>query len=379
MPHRHFLLHWLCAFLAALSLKADDAIPAVTAEGFAIPQPHAPLPLPRSHASHPDFRIEWWYLTGHLFATDSQRAFGFQATFFRVSQTPDAATDAAPFGNSMAFMSHMALTDINGQRFHSAEVLRRGGWDAYADTSALDVRIQHNRLFALDPAHSQFALNAAIDADVRFDLTFTPRKPLVRFGPDGTSRKGADPAARSFYLSFTRLATTGSLTLNGQSFAVTGSAWMDHEIASNQLGDDLAGWDWTAIQFDNNWELKAYILRDANGAPSPFSALIWIRPDGTLLYRDAAAFTWQSDRHWRSPASGARYPHAPRITTAHPIVGSPLEIQLDPVLDAQEMRFPTSNSTYYEGAARVSSSDPAFSGRAYLELTGYDGPVQGLR
>ena len=43
--------------------------------------------LPADHASHPDYKIEWWYYTGNLDATDRRR-FGYQLTFFRIGVDP---------------------------------------------------------------------------------------------------------------------------------------------------------------------------------------------------------------------------------------------------------------------------------------------------
>ena len=43
--------------------------------------------FPHDHGPHPDFRNEWWYVTGNLQADDGRR-FGFQATFFRVAIAP---------------------------------------------------------------------------------------------------------------------------------------------------------------------------------------------------------------------------------------------------------------------------------------------------
>jgi predicted secreted hydrolase len=39
--------------------------------------------FPRDHASHPDYKIEWWYYTGNLASRDGRR-FGYQVTFFRI-------------------------------------------------------------------------------------------------------------------------------------------------------------------------------------------------------------------------------------------------------------------------------------------------------
>ena len=57
--------------------------PAATVDGFAIPRPGHRFSFPYDNGAHPDFRIEWWYVTGHLFDPAGRR-FGFQATFFRL-------------------------------------------------------------------------------------------------------------------------------------------------------------------------------------------------------------------------------------------------------------------------------------------------------
>ena len=49
------------------------AVPSHTPEGFRVPQPGAPLSFPEDHGSHPEYRIEWWYLTGHLEDTEGSQ------------------------------------------------------------------------------------------------------------------------------------------------------------------------------------------------------------------------------------------------------------------------------------------------------------------
>jgi len=44
--------------------------------------PGATLRFPRDHGSHPEFRIEWWYVTGWV-RSDEGREYGVQVTFFR--------------------------------------------------------------------------------------------------------------------------------------------------------------------------------------------------------------------------------------------------------------------------------------------------------
>ena len=75
--------------------------------------------FPRDHASHPDYKIEWWYYTGNLDAAGGQR-FGYQITFFRIG------VDARPVNRSRwavrdLYMTHLALTDISGRHYQFTE------------------------------------------------------------------------------------------------------------------------------------------------------------------------------------------------------------------------------------------------------------------
>lgn len=368
-------------FFATILLLAATAAPAAgpppfTEDGFKVPQPGTGLALPRAHASHPGFRIEWWYLTGHLFA-DNGRRFGYQATFFRNALKPLNEQADRPFGNSQIYLAHMALTDAQGRAFHAADRLARDGWDAYARTGRLEVRNGNWLLRESDPAVSAMQLQASVGSDVSWSLRLEPAKPLVRFGEDGTSRKGPAETARSYYLTFTRLATSGTVTIGGETIGVAGHSWMDHEIASSQLDPDYTGWDWIAIQLDDGWEVKAYLLREADGAPAPYSALMWIDPRANVHYRSAEEFTWEKPGLWKSPETGAAYPVSPVIRTRHPQSGDEVVFSFEPLLEDQELAFP--GTTYWEGAGRVRDRSGTVVGSAYLELVGYAGPIAGLR
>ena len=393
-PWRHFSRRfWSLVFLHSafcILHSSSAAVPPTTAEGFRVPQPGAELAFPAAHGSHPDFRIEWWYLTGNLVEAgadltgDEGQRFGFQATFFRyaaplASPDGDAAEASAAFGTSQLYMAHMAVTDVTGARFFYEERLNRDGWDAYAKVGAMDVRNGDWTLVMTDPATEEMQLRATIRGRVNLDFTLSPDKPLVRFGPDGTSRKGPAPESRSYYLSFTRLATEGSLAIDGQAWRIEGLAWMDHEIASNQLSDNLEGWDWTAIQLDDGRELKAYILRKLDGTPDAFSAAMWIEPDNTVTYVDAAEFTWEGTQFFESTRTGATYPIGVALTLPDPARGGALRtLDLVPLLDDQELGGERGGIAYWEGALRIDEAGQRV-GHGYLELVGYDKPVEGLR
>ncbi|HYE88252.1 MAG TPA: carotenoid 1,2-hydratase, partial [Vicinamibacterales bacterium] len=81
--------------------------------------------FPRDHASHPDFKIEWWYYTGNVNAADGRR-FGFQVTFFRVGidHTP---SNPSRWAVRDLYMTHLAVSDAKGQRYRFAQKLSRSG------------------------------------------------------------------------------------------------------------------------------------------------------------------------------------------------------------------------------------------------------------
>ena len=363
-----------CAILFGSTAAANKEPKEFTTEGFRIPQPHAELVFPRVHASHPDYKIEWWYLTGHLYALTGER-FGYQATFFRSAAKPKQESSSPAFNNGQHHLTHMAITDVSGESFHFEQRFSREGWDAYARTERLEVR-HGNWSLDSNPDASIINLRTSIHSDAELQLTLRPEKGLVRFGEDGTSRKGPSPEARSFYLTFPRMTTTGILKIDDRELQVSGLSWMDHEIASKQLDPSYTGWDWIAIQLKDGWEVKAYLLREKDASPSPYSMLIWIDPEGKTYYQDINLFEWRKPSYWKSPSTKASYPNSPTIRAIHPTTSLPVEFNFKPVLDDQELVIP--GSTYWEGAGRILDTNGNEIGAAYLELVGYAGQIRGL-
>lgn len=352
----------------------------LTPEGWMIPTPNRDLNFPHDHGSHPGFRLEWWYLTGHLFTTDRDR-YGFHATFFRIGHRPPgndpAAAAAIPdaFGRNEIFLAHMALTDVSRQAFHHEERFNRDGWDAWARVGDLDARNGNwtlRRVPATIPNHpEQFQLHGSIRSDIGFDLELTAAKPHVVFGPNGVSRKGPDPEACSYYITFPRLRVTGSLTLPSGRRTVNGSAWMDHEISSSQLGRDQIGWNWAGIQLDDGRELMVYVMRNPSGEADPYSTLSWVDPSGNVSHQGVESFEWIPGRRWESPESGASYPVDSILRTRDPRNGKWTEFRLHALVDSQELTGHLSGIDYWEGASQVLDASGTPVGSAYVELTGY--------
>ena len=359
--------------LIALQAVAGEADR--TAEGYRLPVPNHTFTFPRDHGSHPEFKIEWWYITGHLQAEGRDSDFGFQATFFRYALAPGNTEDtAASFGTNQLYMAHMAVVDPANKRFLHEERLNREGWDASAGIDDLDLR-NGNWSLVRQPDGSM-KLKGSVRGQASFELVLAPEKPLVVFGKDGLSRKGAERSAASWYLTFPRIKTTGTLRLDGRALPVRGEAWMDHEISSSQLAEDQDGWDWASLRMDDGREIMVYILRKEDGSPDPHSTLAWVDRDGTLTHQGPDVFSWTARKTWTSRETGGTYPIDIDLRTVDPSTGKEVTFRLHPLMDAQEMVGHLGGVSYWEGACEILDPEGKRIGQSYVELTGYAGSAR---
>lgn len=326
--------------------------------------------FPRDHGSHPTYRTEWWYYTGHLHAQDG-RTFGFELTFFRRGIPPeDVTTLPSKWSVKDLYLAHFAVTDIKGKRFHFSEKLSREGLGkAGADESKLQVWIDDWRAEAATDVSGVHTLIAR-DGTHDLSLTLRPAKPLVAHGAAGISKKGKEVGQASHYYSFTRLITNGKLTIDGESFDVTGLSWMDHEFGSGDLGADQVGWDWFSIQLEDNTELMLYRMRLKDGSSDLASSGTVVFSDGRSRHMDVADFQIESSGTWTSVESKATYPAKWQVKFPS------LDVVLDvvPLLADQELRTSRSSRvSYWEGAVAVTGSKQGrpIKGQGYVELTGY--------
>jgi len=122
-----------------VAVLAASAVPTHAADWRQVTGPPE-LELPRDHGAHPDVRTEWWYLTANL--TDgSGHRYGVQVTFFRqgLDPTPPEAGDS-PLRARHAVAAHVAIADVDGERFLHAERVRRAD-GAFAGFATDDLRV----------------------------------------------------------------------------------------------------------------------------------------------------------------------------------------------------------------------------------------------
>jgi predicted secreted hydrolase len=309
---------------------------------FPLVRPDYRLQFPRDHGAHPDYRQEWWYVTGWLKAARGEEL-GFQITFFRTRLNIENSNPSA-FTPRQLILAHAALADPrHGRLRHDQRAARTALGLAGSGERTTAVWVDDWRL---DLSGQKY--KAKIDArDFSFDLEFEPQGAPVLQGQAGFSRKGNGPEEASYYYSRPQLKVRGSA--NGQ--PVTGTAWLDHEWSSQYMAAGAAGWDWCGINVDDGGSLMAFRMRHKEGQPA-------FAPPGV---------SFQVLRKWKSPRTGTEYPVAMMVND---------DIRLEPLMDDQELDARASTGTiYWEGAVTAFRGKAAV-GRGYLELTGYWRPMK---
>ena len=333
-----------------LALSADDAT------GYARALEPRRFVFPDDHAAHPDFRTEWWYLTGNLRDATGRR-FGYQFTLFRRALAPGPAeARTSAWATHQYWFAHLAVSDVAAGRFVHDERQARGALDL-AGAQPRRVWIGTWRLTGTPETGLHLAA-ASTGFALALDLAPGPG-PILR-GEAGLSAKSDQPGNNSYYYAFPRLPTSGTLRLDGRAHRVTGASWYDREWSSSALARDQVGWDWFALHLADGRDLLLFQLRDAAGARD-YAAGAISGPEGEATSLAMATVALHPTRWWTSPRSGSRYPVAWRLA----VPALDLRGEIRAVLSDQEHR---GGFTYWEGAVDLDGSHP---GVGYLEMTGY--------
>ncbi|MFO8099676.1 MAG: lipocalin-like domain-containing protein [Salinibacter sp.] len=320
--------------------------------------------FPADYGPHPDFKNEWWYVTGNLDGPGG-RPFGYELTIFRFALAPPSDTTApqatSAWRTNQFYMAHFAVTDSAGQAFYADERFGRGGADlAGAQASPFRVWLEDWSMESTNEDPFPMRLRAEQEG-AAIDLTIRPDKPRVLQGDRGLSQKGPGSGNASYYYAYTRLATEGTLVAGDDTTEVTGQSWMDREWSTSALGPDQEGWDWFALQLDDGRDLMYYQLRNADGSPSQFSEGTIVGPDGATTKIGHEDVTLEVLDTWTTPDGTHTYPVEWRLQ----VPPADVDVRISSLMKNQEMDV---SVRYWEGAVRVHGSD---TGRGYVELTGY--------
>ncbi|HVU12518.1 MAG TPA: lipocalin-like domain-containing protein [Phototrophicaceae bacterium] len=321
--------------------------------------------FPQDFGAHPDFQTEWWYYTGNVATADGRR-FGYQFTIFRRSISPTEPDTKSEWRTNQLYMAHFAVTDVSGNQFFHDERFSRGG--AGLAGAEIDptyrVWLDNWQAIGTNADDSQTQITAST-AQAAVALTLQQTKPPALQGDHGLSAKSAEPGNASYYYSLTRLQTSGTITLGGQAFTVSGATWMDHEFGTSALGSDAIGWDWFGLQLNDQRELMVGQIRNADKSKDPYFGGLLVNPDGSTQYLPSSAITIQATGTWTSPHTGATYPAGWNVSVDLGS-GAPLKLTITPQIADQELNG--NGIAYWEGSVKIAGDA---TGYGYTELTGY--------
>ena len=327
---------------AGLGSDAADFAQVVPGKVFSFPEDHGP---------HDGFRIEWWYVTANL--KDAQgNVFGVQWTLFRNALKAGPAQPG--WRDSTVWLGHAAVTSAT--RHYAAERLARGGVgqagaQAEPFNAWIDVWNFASRPGAASPL-ADMQLKAS-GAQFAYDLHMTSSRPLVLQGDHGYSRKSEQGQA-SYYYSQPFFTASGSVSLDGHTYQVSGPAWLDREWSSQPLAASQTGWDWFSLHLDRGAQLMLFRVRQKDGAG--YFTGTWIDAQGhteTLHNRDI-----QLTPLTTTAIDGRSIPTRWSLK----IPGKQLDITTEAVNPKAWMDL---GIPYWEGPVRFEG------GVGYLEMTGY--------
>ncbi|WP_227370765.1 lipocalin-like domain-containing protein [Halomonas sp. M20] len=325
-------------------------------------QPGTVLRFPEDHGPHPDYRIEWWYLTANLAAKDG-RHFGAQWTLFRQAMAPSDPQPGAnetPWASRQLWMAHAALSTPEDHRF-SERFARGGVGQAGVKTKPFDAWIDNWSLKTVDDKSGfERLVVTAGGEDFGYRLNLDAQGPLVRHGEQGFSQKSADGQG-SMYYSQPFFQVSGEVWVDGEPITVTGRAWLDREWSSQLLGPTQSGWDWFSLHLDSGAKLMAFRLRGGGetGKEESYLSGSWITPKGEIMPLKPNELSLEP-REYQSVV-GREVPTRWRIQ----VPDHDLDVE---VRARHSNQWMNTSFPYWEGMVEVSGSND---GEGYLEMTGY--------
>ena len=326
-----------------------------TADGFAAVTPGRPFVFPADHGPHPEFRIEWWYVTANL-VDASGAAYGAQWTLFR--QAMKAGAPVEGWANQQVWMGHAAVTGATTHRV--GQTLARGGvGQANVAATPFQAWIDAWEMRGLDGFDASKVAPVELKAsaaDFSYAFRLAAEHPLVLQGDHGYSRK-SDRGQASYYYSQPYFTLAGRIVIDDKPIEVTGQAWMDREWSSQPLASDQTGWDWFSLHLPGDEKLMLYRLRQKDGRENLFGN--WITPDGQS--REIAAPDNSITPTATTEIDGRKLPTSWRVK----LPAHKLDIETTPLNPKAWMG---TNFPYWEGPIRFAGSH---AGIGYLEMTGY--------
>ena len=329
-----------------LSPKATFA--STTTATQAAPVQDGQVKLPQDEGSHLS-PLEWWYFNGHLMTEDG-REFSYHFVTFQ---------SVLPLGLT-ARVAQLSWADHSKGRHLTAE---RGGVPILEATpEEFDLPTAEWRMMGNgETYHLSFQAG-----DYTVELEAASRKPATLHHSTGLVDLGI--AGKTYYYSRTNLETSGTVSVSGITYPITGVSWMDH-----QWGDfttEGIGWDWLSLNLDDGSDLTISVVREQAGGKHITTYGTYIPADSSAVHLPGSDISLDYTETWTSTGTGAVYPMDWKLR-----IGSlELDVMLTPVIEEAEFAISSFIPVvYWEGAvaAAGTKAGASVSGRGFVEMVGY--------
>lgn len=392
------MLFLTIAFLAACTKQNHTALPPQSTDtrildlaqhdnsgGFASAHDALSFQFPQDHGAHLHYKHERWQFNGNLH-TNGGRTFAYQLTLRRLGLISNIANLLNSNKNKARktqwrtddiYMATLSVSDPGNEKFYQFEKTERANL-GLADVSLNTQKHGESHLsMNIDDwtvssnAKSVFPLHLVLSQNgIELDLEVNANRTVHSNGIKGRRQIGDDPDNAFYTYSFTRLHTSGRITVGRLRFAVEGNSWFDHDWGSATLTPESQDRDRFSLQLSDGRDLVYERVRDAQGN-NVWSRGILVSANDQSEDIQPADMQLRVLQQWTSPVSGITYPLSWKLQ----LPKDNLTLTITPLMSNQEIHLAKNR---WEGAVTVADADntddaglAGVTGVGYLQLEGF--------
>ena len=305
------------------------------------------MSLPADEAPH-DVPIEWWYFNGFL-TDEAGNDYNFHYVVFQGAEMDFGVPNLVrvTFGDPGEGRHDQAqrIVFTQAQPVPPSVDLDSGGWLMRGDGNG-----NYELAFDLNGTAVELSVTSTQEAVLHYKGTG-----LTDFGDDSWA----------YYYSYTRQTITGTIEDAMGRRPVSGVSWYDHQWGV--LDNQLIGWDWFGLNFDDGSDLMITVLSDLNTGTLIARYGTFASPEGGTVHLDADDLSVDATRTWTSGATDVTYPVVWDVT----VDSVKLDIEVAALQEYAEFEAEVS---YWEGAVLATGTRDGryISGQGFAELVGYD-------
>jgi len=329
-----------------LTLMVALALLLPTLLGCSEKAPYGPAQVhfPEDEGTHPESKVEWWYLNATVSDNEGHQYTAMLAYFHPSLKIISIADlDAGVFHQDVS-----TIWELMAASPEYAEKLLDLRWNDY------------DRWYRTDQDSYHYSLQAKGDS-IGFKFDLAQEKPPLTVGGDGLV-EWVD--GNTYYYSLTRLRVDGQIELQGKIVDVEGIGWMDHQWMGAIAGK---GWQWFSIQLDDDTDIICWNILNTNNSVQSRD-LTMMFADGSIYHTTDLELA--ATDSWVSLDTGQTYGMTWRLQ--EPVHDIDLEIKArfpqQEIILFQEM--PQYTWQIWEGGTTVSGQldGKSVSGIGYAEL-----------